>query len=56
MAVLFERVLRMLHLTMFFIVKARIWEDTVLLTMKNIVKVADPPQLRALFIPSACAR
>ncbi|MBP1988470.1 hypothetical protein J2Z66_000065 [Paenibacillus eucommiae] len=41
---------------MFFIVKEGCGEDQVLLTMKNIVKVANPSRLRMLFIPSAFAR
>ncbi|MBP1988822.1 hypothetical protein J2Z66_000417 [Paenibacillus eucommiae] len=37
---------------MFFIVKVRMWEGPVLLTMKNIVKAAGPPQLRVLSSPA----
>ncbi|MBP1988614.1 hypothetical protein [Paenibacillus eucommiae] len=39
---------RVLDLTMFFIVKVRMWKGTDVLTMKNIVKVADSAQLLTL--------
>ncbi|MBP1993805.1 hypothetical protein [Paenibacillus eucommiae] len=44
---------------MFFIVKVNIWRRPVLLTMKNIVKVAGGGRwlyLAHIFIPSASAR
>ncbi|MBP1995144.1 hypothetical protein J2Z66_006786 [Paenibacillus eucommiae] len=33
---------KLLHLTMFFIDKVRMWRRLLLLTMKNIAKVANP--------------